>query len=207
MALSWKVKNRILTTALMGGILFFGFQGGVHGWAEEKKDTVNKRSSQLEMYPCTECHSTPQDFNSQKRDLTKEHSNIKAIHPKERGDEDPNFWCQHCHNPNQYNQFRLQTGETLPFNDSQKVCGQCHGPQLRDWKKHIHGRRTGNWNGEGQVDLCTQCHNPHDPKFKPMKPVAPPPEPAWMLRGEKKSDSSTPVKVEETEKSEGGEGK
>jgi formate-dependent nitrite reductase cytochrome c552 subunit len=30
--------------------------------------------------------------------------------------------------------------------------------------------------------LCAHCHNPHDPKFKPLKPEPPPYRPAGNQR-------------------------
>jgi hypothetical protein len=38
----------------------------------------------------------------------------------------------------------------------------------------VHGKRTGNWNGQKQYLLCVNCHNPHSPHFKPLKPMPPP---------------------------------
>jgi hypothetical protein len=160
--------------------------------ADDGLDQVDKRTSQLDMYPCAECHAGPADFNTEKRPLTKEHLNITSIHPSQRVEMDPNWWCHNCHNPGQYNQLRLYTGETIGFNESQRLCGQCHGPQLRDWKAHIHGRRSGLWNGEGKVELCVQCHNSHDPAFKPIKPEPPPPKPAWMTRDQKAKEGGSP---------------
>jgi len=69
----------------------------------------------------------------------------------------------------------------IDFNESYKLCGQCHGPKLRDWEAGIHGRRTGQWNGEKEYLLCAHCHDPHSPKFPPMKP-----EPAPIKPGKKK---------------------
>jgi hypothetical protein len=30
------------------------------------------------------------------------------------------------------------------------------------------------WNGKKEYRLCVHCHNPHQPKFKPIKPLPPP---------------------------------
>jgi hypothetical protein len=38
----------------------------------------------------------------------------------------------------------------------------------------IHGKRTGQWNGRKEYLLCAHCHNPHNPRFKPLPPKAPP---------------------------------
>ena len=68
------------------------------------------------------------------------------------------------------------SGKLIDFSESYKLCGQCHGPKLRDWKAGIHGRRTGQWNGEKQYLLCAHCHNPHSPKFPQLKPEPAPHE-------------------------------
>lgn len=53
-------------------------------------------------------------------------------------------------------------------------CGQCHGTIYRDWKVGIHGKRTGYWNGDKEYRICLKCHDPHNPKFKQLKPDPPP---------------------------------
>ena len=68
-------------------------------------------------------------------------------------------------------------GERIGFDESYRLCGQCHGDKYRDWKVGVHGKRTGMWNGEKQYLLCVHCHNPHDPGFKPLQPMPPPVRP------------------------------
>jgi hypothetical protein len=62
------------------------------------------------------------------------------------------------------------------------LCGQCHGPKLRDWKLGIHGKRTGSWSGKKHYLLCVHCHDSHAPKFKPLKPMPPPTKPKDIHR-------------------------
>ncbi len=57
------------------------------------------------------------------------------------------------------------------------LCGQCHGDKFRDWKVGVHGKRTGESNGKKEYLLCAHCHNPHDPAFKPIRPMPPPVRP------------------------------
>jgi hypothetical protein len=66
------------------------------------------------------------------------------------------------------------------FEKSYLLCGQCHGTIYRDWKAGVHGKRTGQWNGRKQYRLCVHCHNPHQPKYKPLKPLPPPIRPGEM---------------------------
>ena len=43
--------------------------------------------------------------------------------------------------------LHLASGERVPFDESYRLCGQCHGEKQRDWRAGVHGRRTGEWNG------------------------------------------------------------
>lgn len=138
-------------------------------------DEVVKRIPSLEMYPCNECHEGPADYNSRKRELTKEHNDLVS-HPTKRK-EDPTYSCQSCHQEGRYDRLRLSSGEDISLNESYRLCGQCHGTQLEDWQKHIHGLRTGLWNGAGKIESCTSCHPAHSPQFKPIKPFPPPLKP------------------------------
>ena len=124
----------------------------------------------LDYFPCNDCHSelTP---NPQRRQLIEMHDDIVFDHDSE------NRWCLACHNLNNRDSLVLASGKLLGFDESYKLCGQCHGPKYRDWKLGIHGKRTGNWNGEKQYLLCVHCHNPHSPRFQSLEPLPPPRRP------------------------------
>ena len=89
-------------------------------------------------------------------------------------------WCFDCHEAEDRDQLRLINGTMVPFTESYRLCGQCHGTIYRDWRSGIHGRRTGNWDGPKTYLLCAHCHNPHHPKFEPMKPLPPPVRPGYL---------------------------
>ncbi|OGA47185.1 MAG: hypothetical protein A3G25_21055 [Betaproteobacteria bacterium RIFCSPLOWO2_12_FULL_63_13] len=74
------------------------------------------------------------------------------------------IWCLDCHHPTQRNKLIDNFGDSIGFNEPQKLCGKCHGPILRDWRDGIHGKRTGEWASDGKKRwyVCTECHNPHD---------------------------------------------
>ena len=127
------------------------------------------------IFPCTQCHAHMQPPNLKHRVLTEYHTDIVLHHAIGR-------WCTDCHNPNNRDKLRLISGELIDFSVSYRLCGQCHGDKLRDWKVGVHGKRTGYWNGDKQYLLCVHCHNPHDPKFKPLKPLPPPVRPANLRR-------------------------
>jgi len=61
-----------------------------------------------------------------------------------------------------------------------EYCGQCHGEKYREWEAGIHGKRLGNWNGEKQMWVCVKCHNPHNPKFRKIKPKPAPVKPSEL---------------------------
>ena len=129
---------------------------------------VEKFSS--DYFPCSDCHSELAP-NPQRRELVEMHDDIVFEHDSE------NRWCLACHFESNRDSLVLAGGKLLGFNESYKLCGQCHGPKIRDWKLGIHGKRTGEWNGQKQYLLCVHCHDPHSPKFKPLQPLPPPRRP------------------------------
>jgi hypothetical protein len=155
--------------------------GGVYKLGQTESSTVRTRSYTVHeeiavspppfsdgVFPCNDCHKFRKP-NPARRTL-EWHDDITDIfnHDSE------NRWCLDCHDLNQRDSLRLASGKLLDFKESYKLCGQCHGDKLRDWKVGVHGRRTGDWNGKKQYYLCVSCHNPHSPKFKQIKPEPPP---------------------------------
>jgi hypothetical protein len=121
-------------------------------------------------YPCTMCHAD-MEVNLERRELEEFHDDIVLKHDEE------NRWCMDCHDANNRDMLHTASGQLISFEESYKLCGQCHGPKLRDWKEGIHGRMTGDWNGRKEYLLCAHCHDPHSPKYKKMKPEPPPQKP------------------------------
>ncbi|MBE0596934.1 MAG: hypothetical protein IH614_06685, partial [Desulfuromonadales bacterium] len=122
------------------------------------------------IFPCSDCHGEMKP-NLQRRELQDEHTDIILHHAEGQR------WCLDCHNPDDRDTLRLVSGEVISFAESYRLCGQCHGDKYRDWRQGIHGKRTGYWNGDKEYLLCAHCHNPHDPRFKPLKPLPPPQRP------------------------------
>ncbi len=120
------------------------------------------------IFPCSDCHNELEP-NPTRRELDW-HEEVTSIfdHDKE------NRWCLDCHDLNNRDSLRLASGKLLSFEESYKLCGQCHGEKLRDWRVGVHGKRTGQWNGQKHYLLCVHCHNPHAPKFEPLTPEPPP---------------------------------
>lgn len=121
------------------------------------------------IFPCSNCHAGL-EVNTNRRELTY-HENIKLKHAEDQR------WCLDCHNPTDRDTLRSAGGKPIPFTESYYLCGQCHGTHFRDWKAGVHGKRTGFWNGKKEYRLCVHCHNPHQPRFKPLEPLPPPVRP------------------------------
>jgi hypothetical protein len=122
------------------------------------------------IFPCSQCHAG-MPVNRKPRKLEQMHQDITLKHM-------PGGWCFDCHNPDNRDTLRLANGKRVSFEESYILCGQCHGTILREWKAGLHGKRTGMWNGEKQYLLCVHCHWPHEPRFKPIKPLLPPVRPS-----------------------------
>lgn len=121
------------------------------------------------IYPCSECHADMEP-DRERRELGF-HEEITIHHgPADR-------WCFDCHNADDRDHLRLANGTLVGFDESYKLCGQCHGTIYRDWREGIHGRRRGYWNGAKSYLLCAHCHNPHQPRFAPLEPKPAPVRP------------------------------
>jgi hypothetical protein len=126
------------------------------------------------IYPCSNCHAGL-ETNLTRRELTYHQEIVLKKHSEEQR------WCLDCHDKENRDKLRLASGRLVNFEQSYYLCGQCHGTQFRDWKVGVHGKRTGYWNGEKLYRLCAHCHNPHQPKFKPAKPMPPPEKPGDIM--------------------------
>ncbi|BCS30992.1 hypothetical protein TBR22_A01910 [Luteitalea sp. TBR-22] len=129
------------------------------------------------VFPCSDCHAQPDlPPNRTRRVLVDAHDEIVLKHDEEHR------WCLDCHDAVDRDQLHLAGGELVPFSESYRLCGQCHGEKHRDWRAGIHGRRTGFWNGRKEYLLCVHCHDPHAPRFKPLVPRPAPVHPGPMTR-------------------------
>lgn len=122
-----------------------------------------------DIFPCSECHDAEWETNEERRILDMHEEIVETFHH-----DSENRWCLDCHNVDDRDYLKLASGKLVSYDESYLLCGQCHGDKLRDWKVGVHGKRTGDWNGNKQYLLCVHCHNPHSPKFKSLKPLPPP---------------------------------
>ncbi|HVN83281.1 MAG TPA: hypothetical protein VMW17_00395 [Candidatus Binatia bacterium] len=125
------------------------------------------------IFPCSSCHEGIPP-NTERRELDGMHNDIVLHHDEEHR------WCLDCHDANNRDQLRLASGAPVPFTESYRLCGQCHGTQYRDWRNGIHGKRSGYWNGSKRYLLCVNCHNPHSPHFASLQPLPPPIRPQYL---------------------------
>jgi hypothetical protein len=116
-------------------------------------------------FPCSDCHEDePTDRTV--RPLEDEHDELELAH----GD----LWCLHCHEANDRDQLHLADGVAVGFDESWRLCTQCHGAKLDDWRAGVHGKRVGHWWGPKQYATCVSCHRPHEPRFAPIEARPPP---------------------------------
>ena len=121
-----------------------------------------------EVFPCSDCHDPDVPSNTRRRKLRIAHEEIELRHLGEER------WCMDCHDTEDSDMLRLANGEHVPFEESYRLCAQCHGAEYRDWQAGGHGRRTGNWNGKQTSLQCALCHDAHAPQFGPLEPMPPP---------------------------------
>jgi hypothetical protein len=116
------------------------------------------------IFPCMQCHKDMKDRTRRELSFHDEQQSV-FDHDKEHR------WCLDCHDYENRDVLRLASGEQVPFTESYRLCGQCHGDKFRDWRAGVHGKRVGQWNGDKTYDLCVNCHNPHSPAFKGVKEI------------------------------------
>jgi len=127
------------------------------------------------IFPCSQCHEGPGDPTRRELGV---HEDIQQAFDHDS----QNRWCLDCHDNENRDVLRLASGAHVPFTESYRLCGQCHGDKYRDWRAGIHGKRVGEWDGQRTYLLCVHCHNPHSPAFKPVKPEPRPLRPDEMKR-------------------------
>jgi len=161
--------RRIVLVSVFIGLLAFCWT--LDGRAKEEDFPVPRPPFSEGIFPCSNCHAG-METNPKRRVLKEEHTNIQLKHAAEQR------WCLDCHDAQNRDKLKLANGDHIDFEHSYELCGQCHGNMYRDWKAGIHGKRTGYFEGgQRMYMLCVNCHNPHDPVFKPIKPMPAPVKP------------------------------
>jgi len=174
------VKTIPLSLILLGATSLFALAAVDVGTSEAEPTPVGdaaEASSELiavppppfteGIFPCSQCHVEGLDVDTTRRELAF-HDDIVFEHDAE------NRWCLDCHDATNRDVLHLADGRLVTFAESYRLCGQCHGPQLKNWRAGDHGKRTGSWSGKKEYLLCVHCHNPHSPSIKPVEPLPPP---------------------------------
>jgi hypothetical protein len=178
-ATAWLLTGQGETSGSSAAILEAGIQASAQGQAETTPLRVQVPPPPFSegIFPCSDCHNEKDlPTNYVRRTLVDAHDDIVLKHDAEHR------WCLDCHDAGNRDQLHLASGEPVPFPESYRLCGQCHGEKYRDWRVGVHGRRVGQWNGAKEYLLCVHCHNPHEPRFKPLKPKPAPRRPARYPR-------------------------
>ena len=122
---------------------------------------------------CFLCHAywVPIPTSNKTSDPRFAHANITLIHGM-------NNQCYNCHMISDRNKYVANDGSGIMPQLPELLCSRCHGLIYNDWLLGTHGKRTGKWliasNNDRQDYTCTECHDPHNPKFK-YNIIAPPP--------------------------------
>lgn len=130
---------------------------------------------------CMDCHVII-DAKPHSTDLH-QHANIKLQHGL-------NTRCVNCHDAKDRNKLATLDNKTFDYAQASQLCAQCHGPVYRQWERGIHGKTLGYWDtklGKAEKLTCTQCHNPHHPRFDPIKPL---PGPNTLRMGEQDTEDT-----------------
>ncbi len=118
---------------------------------------------------CDSCHGI---FESglEEAEVRNQHLEIKLEHGL-------NARCYNCHSRENRNMLILPGKVEIGFSQVQQLCASCHGPTYRDWSTGVHGKSRGSWDmdaPERRLMLCTECHDPHHPAFRPLAPLPAP---------------------------------
>lgn len=86
--------------------------------------------------------------------------------------------CFNCHLISDRNKYVANDGSGIMPANVEKLCARCHGLIYNDWLIGTHGVWRGKWSAKTTFDretfTCTQCHDPHSPRYQ-FKEFAPPP--------------------------------
>jgi hypothetical protein len=124
-------------------------------------------------FPCSDCHED-EPVNREVRVLEEDHEEMDFQHG--------HLWCLHCHDADDSDRLRLSDETLIEFEESWRLCTQCHAKKLAEWRMGVHGKRTGYWWGPKEYRTCVNCHNPHRPPFQPLEPLPPPWRPEQIAR-------------------------
>jgi hypothetical protein len=120
---------------------------------------------------CATCHALrpSRPLPASAADLREFHAGLVFAHGELR--------CTSCHVEGRHDLVHLSDGTRLPLTEVVRLCGQCHGPQHRDYRHGAHGGMNGYWDlsrGPRLRNSCVDCHDPHSPRWSSVRPALPP---------------------------------
>jgi hypothetical protein len=105
--------------------------------------------------------------------------------------------CYNCHLIIDRNKFVRNDGTGIMPQIPEQVCKRCHGLIYNDWQAGTHGARRGKWlvnkKFDQQTFTCTNCHDPHNPKFRFVNFAPPPTWPAKLVRQGRMENEGGPM--------------
>jgi len=125
---------------------------------------VKTRKDQIERFRCSRCHNGKPLQQQLNDGLNHAHGDIELNH----GQRPPA--CTTCHHKQERDFLALESGDKIDFDHTYQLCGQCHFRQKKDWIGGAHGKRDTYWDGDRVIWSCTECHNPHSPRFEKRWP-------------------------------------
>ncbi|TNF49347.1 MAG: hypothetical protein EP304_04505 [Deltaproteobacteria bacterium] len=125
---------------------------------------VKTRKDQIERFRCSRCHSGKANQPQVNDGLKLAHGGINLSHGQQK------LPCTTCHHKEQRDFLALEGGDKIDFDHAYQLCGQCHFRQKEDWIGGAHGKRDNYWDGDRVIWSCTECHNPHSPRFETRWP-------------------------------------
>jgi hypothetical protein len=137
------------------------------GFSNRPRFFVVARTPAIETYPCSTCHTLPVErmrgpAGSAKRahwDVTLRHAPPAVMS------------CGTCHTPDTPGTLHTLQRTKVDLDHSYQVCAQCHARPADDWASGAHGKRVGGWAPPRVVLACSQCHDPHQPRWDTRWPA------------------------------------
>ncbi len=134
--------------------------------ASHRSFYINERKSKITRFECSKCHSMDLELlKAESSSQERTHSEIKLDHSNTLMME-----CTTCHTGNNMNVLHNINQNSISFDESYKLCAQCHSDKLKSWQGGAHGKRIGNWAEPRISKTCVECHNPHKPAFPKKYP-------------------------------------
>jgi hypothetical protein len=128
---------------------------------------VLARTPVIAKYPCSTCHTMPLErMRGAAGSPRRAHWDVRLHHAPATV-----MACETCHAADPADTLRTLQRTKVDFDHSHQVCAQCHARQVDDWVSGAHGKRAGGWAPPRVVLACTQCHDPHQPRWDTRWPA------------------------------------